>query len=87
MIDFLVIAPVSRFKVASIVGKYASGKYRELKEFITHTQGSYMEFESERRFVVNIDGETIHTGRIYFKAVPKGVNFVFPVGMEYFAEQ
>jgi len=78
IIEFLTITAVSRLKVAQIVGKYAKGQFREYPDLITYTRGDYMEFESDKEFVVNIDGETIQTSHIYFKLVPKGINFIFP---------
>jgi len=78
LLDFLVIKSVSRFKIAQIVGKYAKGQYRDYPELITRSSGSCMEFSSDREFVINTDGETIHARSIYFKVVPKGINFIFP---------
>ena len=80
-LDYLIIDAVSRLKVASIVGKYAKGKYREIGKFVTHIRGKNMEIEGEREFVVNIDGETIYAEKITFDVVPGGVNFVFPAKM------
>ena len=82
VIEYLVVDAVSRLKVAQIVGKYAKGLYRELPEYITHVRGRNMEIECEREFVVNIDGEVIHTRYIFFRLVPKGVNFIFPAEIE-----
>ena len=80
LLEFLVVDAVSRFKVARIVSKYANGQYREFPDLITRSSGRYMEFNSDREFVINIDGETIHAKKIYFKLVPKGINFIFPAG-------
>jgi len=60
------------------VGKYAKGQCRDFADLVKHRQGGFMEFESEREFVVNIDGETINAKKICFRIVPKGINFVFP---------
>ena len=81
IIEFLVIDKVSRLKVAQIVGKYANGQYREFPDLITYSRAGYMEFESDHEFVVNIDGETILSQGIYFRIVPKAVNFIFPRGL------
>ena len=78
VLEYLIIDAVSRLQLAQVVGKYAKGQYRELKEIITHVRGSYMEIESDREFVVNIDGEIVRSKSIYFKVVPKGVNFIIP---------
>ena len=87
ILEYLIIDGVSRLKVAQIVGKYAKVHYRELRDYITHVRGGYMEIEGKREFVVNIDGETISAKKVNFNIVPKGVNFIFPSGMEFFAAQ
>ena len=84
VLEFLVVDAVSRLKVAQVVGKYSKGQYRELADLITHVRGSSMEIESELEFVVNIDGETIHSKKIHFRLVPKGINYIFPSGMGHF---
>ena len=83
IIEFLVIEPVSRLKVASVVGKYAKGKFREIEELVTHIRSDYMEMEGEREFVVNVDGEILYRKKLHFKIFPKGVNFILPQGVDY----
>ena len=78
IIEFLIIKSVSRLKVAQIVGTYAKGKYRDVPHLVTHMRAGFMGIESDREFVVNIDGETINTRSISFKIVPRGINFIFP---------
>ena len=81
IIEYLVVDGVSRLKLAKIVGTYAKGKYRELGDVITHIRGTYLEIDSEREFVVNIDGETVFSSSVSFRCVPKGINFIFPAEM------
>jgi len=83
LLDCLVIDAVSRFAVARIVGKYAKGRYREIGDRVKYLRASSMEIKGYGRFVVNIDGEAIYAESIYFRVVPKGVNFIFPAGMDY----
>lgn len=82
ILEYLIVKPVSRLKVAQIVGRYSKGKYREFPDIIEHHRGTCLQIASEEEFVVNIDGEIIHTKDISFKAVPKGINFIFPEGMQ-----
>jgi len=84
LLEYLVIDAVTRFRIASIVGKYAKGKYRELHDVIMHTRGRYMEIEGEHEFVVNIDGEAIYTKKVCFNLVPGGINFIIPSGIDFF---
>jgi len=81
IVEYLIIESVSRLKVAAIVGKYAKGQYKEFPDIITHYRGGELKFECKQEFVVNIDGETISTKSICFKAVHKGINFVVPTGL------
>jgi len=84
IIEYLIIDGVSRLRVAQIVGRYAKGLFRELPDVITHIRGIHMEIECSHEFVVNIDGEIISAKSIYFRSVPKGVNFIIPSGIEHF---
>ena len=84
ILEYLILDGVSRFKVASIVRKYAKGRYRDLEDVITYIRGGYMEIEGEREFVVNIDGEIITTNKVSLDVVHKGVNFLFPSDMLFF---
>jgi len=84
ILDNLIVEPVSRLKVAQIVGRYAKGRFREFPELFTYIRGNGMDIEGDREFVVNIDGEAIYAKKISFKLVPKAVNFVFPVDLQYF---
>ena len=81
MLDCLIVEPVSRFKVAAIVGKYSKGKYKELPDVIKHLRTTELEIEADREFVVNIDGEAAYTNKMKFKLIRNGVNFIFPAKM------
>ena len=83
ILECLIVEPVSRLKVAQIVGHYAKGKFREYPEIFTHIRGSSMEIECDREFVVNIDGEAMYTNKVSFKLIAKGINFIFPPKMQY----
>jgi len=78
ILESLIVEPVSRLKVAQIVGRYAKGRFREFPDLFTYIRGNGMEIEGDKEFVVNIDGEAIFAKKISFKLVPKAVNFVFP---------
>jgi len=82
ILDCLIVEPVSRFKVAEIVGRYAKGRFKEFPKIFTHIRGKGMEIECDKEFVVNIDGEAVYTKKIRFKLVPKGLKFVFPARLQ-----
>jgi len=84
VLDCLLVEPVSRLKVAQIVGRYSKGRFSEFPEVFTHIRGNGMDIERDSEFVVNVDGEAVYVKKISFKLVPKGINFVFPSNMLYF---
>jgi len=84
ILECLIVEPVSRLKVAQIVGRYKKGQYRSFPELIRYSQSSFMEIECDREFVVNIDGEAIFAEKITFRLIPKGVNFLFPQELDYY---
>ena len=86
-IEFLIVKGVSRIKLIRIIKKYAKGRYRELADVITHYSGETMQISGGGEFVVNIDGEAIYANNVNLKLVPKGLNFIFPMEMEFFESQ
>ena len=80
-LDFLIVSKLSRLKFLSVIGKYATGRYRELGNLITHIRGKRLDLEADGPVIVNIDGEIISAEKISFEIIPRGLNFIFPSGM------
>ena len=83
IIHFLIVDGISRLKVPNVVGRYSTGRHKELSHLIKHIRGTEMQIESDIETVVNIDGEIIQAKKITFKMVPNGVKFLFPKDMKY----
>jgi len=84
LLDCLIVEPVSRLKVAEIVGRFSKGKFSEFPEIFTYRRCTELEIACEREFGVNVDGEALYTKKIKFELIPKGVRFIFPQKLEYF---
>lgn len=84
LLDCLIVEPVSRLKVAEIVGKYAKGMHSKFPQIFTHIRSTKLNVSCDKKFVVQIDGEALYTRKISFKVVPKGINFIFPQNLSYF---
>ena len=84
ILECLVVNGVSRLKAVQVVGKYSKGQFREFPDLITYVRANTMAIESDREFVVNIDGEAIYAAKITFTLVPNGINFIFPTDMDYY---
>ena len=83
--DSLIVREVSRLRFLKLVGKYASGRYREIKDgLVTGVRGGEVRIRSEQAFAVQIDGEVVFTKEITFRMAPEKLNMLFPAGMEYF---
>jgi len=78
IMDILIAEPVSRLKVAALVGKYSKGKYAENPEIFTYIQAGEMQVTADREFIIGLDGEAMFGDKVIFKLVPKAVNFIFP---------
>ncbi len=79
VIDFLIAERVSRIGFLRMVGRYAKGRYRELK-VITRERGRVMELQSREEMAVNVDGEILRDRRVRMEICPGAVNFLFPKG-------
>ncbi|MGE4353132.1 MAG: diacylglycerol kinase family protein [Oscillospiraceae bacterium] len=85
ILDFVIIRGVSRFEFIRLIGKYASGRYRELPEkYLAYYRGDYAKIESDNLLCINIDGETMESHTVEFKLVTGGLNFIFPRSMDFF---
>jgi diacylglycerol kinase family enzyme len=79
-IDFLLAGALSPFSIAGVVGKFQSGQYKDLPQYLTHMRGRRMDIVCARGNAVNIDGETITANQISFSLSDKRLNFFAPRG-------
>lgn len=82
--DVLYVDKVSRLKIAQLIGKYASGRYKDCGHYIKHTQEKDLIIESDSEIVVNVDGEALFAKKVQIHMVPHGIQFFFPKDMEIF---
>ncbi len=84
VMDCLVVSGVTRLTFLGTILGYAKGKYQRFPQHITRLAADEITMEAEKREVINIDGEAIRADSAVFRMEPAAVNFIFPVGMEYF---
>ena len=85
LLDCLVVSGVDRLNFLGAIMGYAKGQYKKLPKYITFVRTTEITVESPVPEVVNIDGEMERRDKITFKVVPRGVNFIFPRNMAFFA--
>ena len=87
VLDCLVVSAVSRATFAKLVLDYAKGKYAKYPKYIKHVRTDSLVIDAPQELVVNLDGEAICDAHVEMSVVPKGLNFIFPAGMQYFENQ
>jgi YegS/Rv2252/BmrU family lipid kinase len=83
ILEYLVAKAVSRATFLRMIGKYAKGKFREIKDIITHIRGTTMTIDSDVPLAVNIDGEIVHARRVTFGIAPVRIGFILPENTDF----
>lgn len=83
LLDVLLVEPVSRLTVATIIGKYGQGRYQDYPKLIAHRQVRALRLESEQPTSVNLDGELLLAREVEIRLVPKALNIFYPRGLSW----
>ncbi len=83
-LDIFVIDGVSLAKAALLIGKYASGRGREVPKYIHFFHASEVEIELEKPDSVNVDGEELVSDRVLFRLAPGAARLIVPATMRFF---
>ena len=81
LLDVLLVRPVTRLQVASVIGKYKAGHYRQVPELIRHEQVTELRVLCDRPSAVNIDGELLTAQDVVFRISPHKIRFFHPKGL------
>ena len=78
LLDVLVIEKVSRLKVAKVIGKYKSGRYRELPDLVRYFKTDSLRIICDKPTSISLDGE-LRTGQTIDISVAKEkLRFFYP---------
>lgn len=80
LLDFVIVKGVSRFTVASLVSKYATGKGKNYPALITVRRGRCLKVKCDRKSMINLDGERIDADSLSFAVSAKKIRFLVPQG-------
>ncbi len=85
VLDMLLVPEVGRLTFFRLVGKYASGRYRDYPELITDYHGQAVTYASldGSDVVTVVDGEVMRAPEFTVKLSEKKVNFFYPQGADY----
>ena len=83
LMDVLLVKPVSRLKVAQVVGKYKAGQYRQVPELIRAFRVREFRVRCDRPTTVNVDGEIVTATQMDFAIAREKLRFFYPRGLSY----
>ena len=86
LLDVLLVAPVSRLQVASIIGKYKKGQYRDYPDLIRHFRVPELRVICDSESRVNIDGELLLARDVRFSVARHKIRFFYPKGLSWEAK-
>ncbi len=83
VLDMLLVGKVTLPWFARYVGKYSTGRYKELPTELVHSwHGDTVTFSSDRDLVAVVDGEAMYGKDFTIRLSDKKVNFFRPAGVE-----
>ena len=83
LLETLVVPKVSRATFFRLIGKYASGKYRDYPDLIWYHQGETVTIRGRKELVAVVDGEPLRAQELTIGLSYKKVNFFYPAGLTY----
>ena len=86
LLDVLLVKPVSRLQVASIIGKYKAGQYRDYPDLIRHFRVPELRVVCDEESRVNIDGELLLAKDVRFSVSRHKIRFFYPKGLSWEAK-
>ena len=86
LLDVLLVAPVSRLQVASIIGKYKKGQYHRYPEIFRHFRVTELTVHCDAESRVNIDGELLLAKDVRFSVSRQKIRFFYPKGLSWEAK-
>jgi len=85
-LDVLLVKAVSRLQVPAVIGKYKSGRYRELPELVKHYRTDAIKIICDKPTPINLDGE-LRTAQVVDMSIAKEkLRFFYPRGLRWQAE-
>ena len=81
ILDVLLVKKVRRLQVPAVIGKYKSGRYKELTELIRHFRTDRIVIHCDGDVPINLDGE-LRRGRVVEMSVAEEkIRFFYPRGL------
>ena len=83
MMDVLLIDKVSRLKVAQVIGKFKTGRYKELPDLVRHIKTNRIVIRCDGPTAINLDGELRVSHVADMRIAEEKLRFFYPKGLTY----
>ena len=87
ILDVLLVKKVSRLQVPGVVGKYKSGRYRELPELVRHFRTRELTIHCDKPTPINLDGEARVAKDVHISVAEEKIRFFYPKALSYRAAE
>ena len=81
LLDVLVVKKVSRLQVPGVVGKYKSGRYKELPHLVQHFRTNKIVIHCDKETSINLDGELRRGKTVSMSIAKEKIRFFYPKGL------
>ena len=83
LMEICMVTPISRLRFAKLIGFYQRGEHLDnpaMKDCVTYRRARKAEIESDRDFMICLDGEILKGTRFTIQTVPGALRFILPAG-------
>lgn len=78
LLDVLLVKKVSRLQVPGVIGKYKSGRYRELSKIVRHFKTDKVRILCDKPTSINLDGELRTAQTVEISVAKEKLRFFYP---------
>ena len=87
LLDVLLVKKVSRLQVAGVIGKYKSGRYKELSHLVRHFKTDKVTIHCDKPTSINLDGELRTAQTVEMSVAKEKIRFFYPKGLRFAVEE
>ena len=87
LLDVLLVKKVSRLQVAGVIGKYKSGRYKELLHLVRHFKTDKLRIICDKPTSINLDGELRTAQTVEISIAKEKLRFFYPKQLSWEAKE
>lgn len=82
-LDVLLVDKVTRLQIPGIIGRYKSGRYKELPKLVRHFRTDAVKIRCDKLTAVNVDGELRQAVQVDIRVDRRKIRFFYPRGLQW----